>query len=425
MSRTKKVLVTLKALFLILTVAKLNALNYYPQFYQPRAFFGEPRLARSWLTSFEFTLRGGHALNGYDGGGHKVNTLNIYGWENIAMIGKNVPQAVLNCNSGCLLNTAWEYESSSGYFGKLGVTGKCSSIEFLPVITQNFDKGFFVSLSIPIKKETVKDIFYKEYTTSTNIAPGLNYIQWQNTINNIEENLSQYHVYVGTSKTSGLGDIQLFGGWTINYEDLSFLDYIDGTIAAGVNFATSKKPSANAPWCLPLGYEGHTGFPLIIAASIGALDWFTLGIQTGAMWFNNQRRLMLLKTAEEQEGWIRLPLACANVNKGTIWHVDEYLKLDHLVGGFSLFLGFSHDHANKTCATPIDQETFDRTIVNSEERLQPWTMTAFHFLFEFDFATFEHPNVPRLSFTIDKVIHGKRVFDSALFGAFVGLDCEW
>jgi hypothetical protein len=173
---------------------------------------------------------------------------------------------------------------------------------------------------------------------------------------------------------------------------------------------------------LPLGYEEHTGIPIIVAVSLGLFDWFTIGVQTGGMWFNKKRRMIPIKTAYEQEGWIRLTNEPATVKKGAIWHIDEYIKLDHIIGGFSVIVGFSHDHANQSYITCIEQSPIDCSIANSDDRLKPWTMTAFNFLFEFDFATFEHPNAPHIAFTVDKVIHGKRVFDSSLFGASCSVD---
>ena len=413
MSGKNKVIVLAKIFILILIGFNMQAINYYPFFYQPRIFFGEPRLARSWLTSIDINVRGGHALNGFDGNGNQVNALAIYGCENLHVITQNVPQEILDCNEECLLNNLWRHESNSLCFGKLAITGKCSAMEFLPVITQNFANGFFASLSIPIKKVSIKDLFFNDLTPRESLAPDIAFMPWQTTMNNIEYNMCRYGVYLGPSKNKGLGDIQLLGGWTFNYEDTTTVDYIDFTLAAGINIPTSHIASSNAPWCLPLGYEGHIGIPLVVTASSGIFDWLTVGVQTGALWFNTKQRIVSIKTACDQQGWISLVRASARVKKGTNWHIDEYLKLDHLIGGFSLVLGFAHDHANQT------------RFANSTQRELPWTMTAFNFMLECDFATFKHPNAPRLAFTIDKVIHGKRIMDTALFGSYLGVDFEW
>lgn len=403
----------------------LSSINYYPQFYQPRTFFGEPRLAYAGLTTIEATLRGGHAFSGYDANGHKINVLGIYGCENLAAITQGVSESVLACNPDCILNTIWQYRFYNQNTGKLVINGKFSSIEFLPVFTQNFKHGFFASLSIPVKKLSIIDVSYTDLTTRGVFGSGIRFVDWQETTNQIEQIMACYGIHVGHTKTVGLGDVQLFGGWTINYEDTTVLDYIDATGALGVNFPTSYRADGSYVFALPLGYDGHVGIPLVLALSLGIFDWFTFGVQTGFLWFNDKLRCMPIKTAADQSGWIKLTRVPAVVQKGTIWHIDEYFKIDHLVGGFSVCVGFSHDHANRSKVMPIDSRIASRSIIESDERLAPWTTTAFHFVFEFDFATFDHPNVPRLALTIDKTIHGKRSFDTLITGAFIGIDFEW
>jgi len=132
-----------------------------------------------------------------------------------------------------------------------------------------------------------------------------------------------------------------------------------------------------------------------------------------------------MKTAIEQQGWIKLASGYANVDKGTIWRINPYFKFDHLIGGFSFIIGFSHDHANQTHLAPCDTDTFKYAIVNSDESYKSWNMSSFHFVFEFDFASFKHSWAPHLAFTIDKSMCGKRVFDSAIFGAYITCDIEW
>jgi|GEM_PF-2530367 len=416
-----------KSILLFLFVKNVYALNYYPFFYQPRTFWGEPRLVKKWLTTIEAPIRGGHALDGFDGCGNKCDALALYGCENIYALAKNVPSCFLAGNSDSIFTHAYEYENRSPSFGKLAVSGKFSSLECIPVLTQNFKYGFFMSVSVPIKKVCVRDLFFSDCSSKKSRPAGISYTQWQQAINNFEEELCRYGVYVGPTKNVGLGDIQLFGGWTLNYEHTTAIDFIDLTVATGVNFPTSRRPLSCTPWVLPLGYEEHTGIPLLVAASLGIFDWCTIGLQGGALWFNTITRTAAVQTAAEQQGWIRLARFPVREEKGAIWHIDTYLKLDHLIGGFSCVFGFSHDHAYRTLVTPCCCENnvlvgSDWLTWNSNEHLQPWTMTAFHFMLEADFASFAHPRIPHIAFTVDKTMSGKRACDSTIFGAYVAID---
>ncbi len=412
-------------LFILLGVYQIHTINYYPFFYRTKPFTDEPRFSKDGLTSFHPFVRGGHATCGYDGCKNHVNPLAIYGCENIYALAKGVPASTLNCNPDGFINTLWEETPAQCNFGKVKVNGKMGMSELFLPLTQNLKHGFFVSLTIPIQHVGISNVTFCDQTTQASTGSEINYIQWQAFINELYQNLAPYGTFAGNTSTSGLGDVQLYGGWTYNYEETKHLDFIDFTIALGLNLPTGSPSKACLPWQLPLGYDNHLGIPIFGTISFGIFDWLTLGLQSGAIWFKDRTRIMPLKTAAEQSGWIRLAHDYANVNKGTIWHVDGYVKADHLVGGFSFIFGFSHDHANQTCVKPCNTYLYNATIVNSEERYLPWTMTSFHFVLDYDFANFKHPNAPRLGFTIDKSMTGERSFDTAIFGSYIGIDIEW
>ena len=395
-----------------------------PNPYYPRPFSGEPRLTKDWLTTINLLLRGGHSTNGHNGHKQKVNTLNIYGCENFYQMAENAPEATLNCNPNGFLNTLWQQQPHSTNFGKIAINGKFAMLEFYPTITQNFKHGLFLSLTVPIKHFSVKELTFFDQTTSISAPNATTYREWQSFFNNIENNLQPYGVCLGPTKSSGLGDTQLMGGWTYSYEETEVLDFIDFTVALGANIPTSKTVSPYIPLSIPFGFN-HPGFPFIGMISCGFFDWLTLGLNGGFLWLNNKKEFIGMKTTPEQQGLTHLARGCAMVKPGTTWFLDPYIKCDHLIGGFSLTLGFSYDHANKTTISPCDQTIFDKTVVNSDERYGDWHMTAFHFVLDFDFASFKHSWAPRIAFTVDKSMRGKRIFDTALFGAAITADIEW
>ncbi|HBR70283.1 TPA: hypothetical protein DIC20_04545 [Candidatus Dependentiae bacterium] len=412
-------------LSIFFTYLSIYSVSYQPSFTYPDSFIGEPRVTKDWLSTINLELRGGYAEEGRNGCKQTVNALNIYGCENFYDLAKGVPADILDCNPNGYINTLWQQTPRRANFGQVCVQGKFNLIEFTPSITQNFTHGLFLSLSIPIAQYSVKGVTYYDQTTKASAPTDAAYYQWQQFINNVNCNLSTYGLNVGNCKLSGLEDIQLFGGWSHSFENLKYPDFIDLMIALGINFPTGENADPTDSFCISLGYNGHYGFPLMLTASIGFFDWLTLGLNGSAMWFKNKTRCVEMKTDCAQQGWIHLAQDYANVKQGTIWTVSPFIKADHLIGGFSLTLSFSYDHQNQTFLSPCNATVYNYSIVNSDQIYYPWSMTAFHFILDFDFASFKHSWAPCLAFTIDKAISGKRIFKSAIFGATITCNFEW
>jgi hypothetical protein len=418
----KKMLFTL---FSCLIIEGTHAISYYPFFYRTKPIAHEPRIAKKWLASVEPYLRGGHALKGYDCLHNRVYPLGIYGDENMHAIAEGVPECVLDRNPDGIINTLWQKTPVQSCFGTIEPRGKIGSAEFLLPFTQNLARGFFLSLTLPIRRVSISNMTYKDRSTPDSAGRTIDYIKWQSFSNELCENLARYGTNIGCTRNSGIGDMQLYLGWAYNYEQTTCIDFIDFTVALGINLPTAKAACAHTPYQLPLGYEKHVGLPLFVAFSCGVFDWLTAGLQGGALWFFDKTRIMPLKTSPDQRGWIRLAQDYARVKKGTIWHIDGYLKADHVINNFSLTLGFSYDHAQKTRLNLCNQSSYNHTLVNSDARHQSWTMTSLHFTIERDFASFTHPYAPRVGFTIDTSLTGKRALKNTMFGAFIGCDIDW
>jgi hypothetical protein len=400
-------------------------LSYQPFFASPRSFLGEPRLTESWLTTVDVSIKGGHGEDGHNSYKQTVNPLNIYGCENFRVLAQGIPDNILDCNPNGYINTLWEQTPRQSNFGLVAVKGKFNLLEFTPSLTQNLKYGFFLSLEIPFGKYSIKDVTYYDQTTKASAPSEQEYYEWQSFINNIEKNLQPYGLWVGNSKVSGLEDIQIFGGWSHSFEDFKILDFFDIMLSAGINLPTGKSSPSTAPFCLSLGYNKQVGFPIIAGFSVGFFDWITLGVSGAGLVFKDKTRNVAMKTASEQSGWIRMGQGDALVHQGSYVTLSPFVKADHLIAGFSLILGYSCDHQYRTCYTPCDTATYNKSIVNSDIKLAPWNMNTFHFMLDFDFASFKHSWAPRIAFAIDKSMSGKRSFDSSTFGAALTCDIGW
>ncbi len=406
-------MVRFRTIFLILSLStNLYAYWYYPAyFYMPEPFFGEPRFAKKWLTTLDVRLRGGHATRGYTDVGCDTRPIDIYGLQNMHAIAKNVPACILQCAPHGYLNNLWQNTPASNLFGRLGFEGKCSLVEFFPTFVQNFSHGFFVGTCIPIKKISMRNVMAIDLTDPSSVGANLSLSDWQQFFGRFDQNLCRYGIYPRALHSGGLGDIMLFGGWTINYEDMDVLDFLDGTLTLGLQLPTAPCAPAQCPFMLPRGSNGHKGISLCATGALGALDWLTVGLQVGVLQFLSTQRVIAIKTAYEQSGWIKLARMCATVSPGLQWRIGEFFKFDHLAYGLSFTFGFSHTHQG---ATNVCQ--------NTDPQWWSWRMNTFHFVLECDFATFKHPHAPHVAMTIDHVFNGKRTFNTSLFGTIIAWD---
>jgi hypothetical protein len=177
------------------------------------------------------------------------------------------------------------------------------------------------------------------------------------------------------SRFNSVGNLALTTGWTINYEETEELDFIDATIETGIIAPTAKFPL------------NTTGIPLRGVAAVGLYDWITMGIAADiVVFFKN--------------------------NYGRLWDVSIYGKADHVVRGLSLLLGFTHSDEKQV---PVP---WSKTC----ERLPFWTMNTFHLLISYDTACWEHPYFPRFEFFYNKVLDGKNIIKTPLWGFAVAAD---
>jgi hypothetical protein len=221
---------------------------------------------------------------------------------------------------------------------------------------------------------------------------------------------------------SGVGDFSLLLGWTINYQDTTHVDYIDITSKIGVLFPTGRTKNENRPFDLPLGYNGHYGLPVFVQASFGAFEWFTMGGHTGAVFLFDKTKTIRIKTAAEQNGLIALAQDTVEIDAGTVWTVGAYTKADHFAAGLSLLAGYSFN--NKDADTLALKNNFINTgkFINTDITRQGWNMHVFHTSIEYDFATdFCKPGW-RLSFFYNRILGGKRVFNTHMKIFNIGLD---
>lgn len=391
-------------------------------FYRATYFFGETRLDCPWLFSFDATIAGGSTSSARNGNGTKVPLLDIYGTQNMHALAKGVanldPANPLDLTLILLADLP-----SQEQFGQLSFDGNFEITEGNLLITQNFKHGLFLQMHLPIRKLSIKSIRYSDLSPDDSQCPNKNTPEWQAFLNMFDAILQRYQLSISDINKSGVGDFTLLGGWTLNYNETEWLDYVDGTIKLGILFPTGEKKNEKNVFDLPLGYNGHSAIALSLAGAAGLYEWLTLGLYMDALFFRSDRKELHVKTAYEQSGFIKLAQANASVKPGTLWNTGAYLKADHFCRGLSLLFGYTYSQKNNDLITLLPPcDCFSPGIVNSDESLLGWNRHTLHLMLEIDFTKHFSRWGSRLGLFYNRSIRGKRIFNTPVAGASFGIE---
>lgn len=171
---------------------------------------------------------------------------------------------------------------------------------------------------------------------------------------------------------TSVANMNLTTGWAVNYEDTEKLDFIDITLESGIILPTAKNAQSKG-----ILFHG--------ACSLGLYDWLTWGIDADIITFFDHKN-------------------------GRLWDVAWYAKADHIIRGFSFLFG--HSHSNQTT-----------TLVPwSCETLPFWSMDTFHFIIEYDTASYSCTYAPRIEFFYNHILNGKNIIHNSIFGLQIGTD---
>ena len=422
-----------------------------PFFYRTGAYNYQPRFERNCLSTWEVNVQGGGTRTGYESeyapGGAKSkvivaptaptethgnntqnsNVLNLYGWQNFQFLGTNIVgnpgTDIYNQNLVVL-----DQLPQNGTFGWVQYAGKFSYIEADLYFAQNFCKGFFADLNIPIVHTKISGVGFTDMSPTNAGFPNVNDPNWQFLINptNLATTLAEYSLTASDYSKSGVGDIEIYLGWTMNKEDIcDSIDFLDATIKVGFNVPSGYQKNQNQAFSLAAGYDGHFGVPVSFDAAIGFLEWVTVGAHVGGTFFTSKTKSYRMKTSVAQNGYIKLGLGQAKMDMGNLFDAGAYLKADHIFKGLSLMFGYVYARQSKSTLTPTNTVQFPTAIVNGDNMLYSWYSHALSGSVEYDFAREGKRFNPVIGIFYSQPIAGKRVFNTKTGGGYAGVNVAW
>jgi hypothetical protein len=408
----------------MMVITGLRALDN-PHFYRATNMFLEPRLEHDYLTTFNATLGGGSTRKSRSCDNTLVPLFDLYGRQSFQALTANTIFYDPNNRFDKLLSDLAALPSREN-FATISIDGEFKIVEANLSLAQNLSHGFFFFFHLPIRRLKISDVSFIDQSPDDILFPNKNTAEWQAVFNEICPLLQNYHLNPHSTISAGIGDLSSWLGWTHNYQETEILDFIDFTFMTGTLAPTGKQRNENKLFSLPTGYNGHWGFPLCAAASIGFYEWVTIGGYLNTLFFLNKNRTMRIKTDAAQNGLIKLACAQVSDHRGPLINTGLFLKADHVGHGMSVTAAYSFATQQKSHLTLQNSiDTADCSIINSDSTLKGWNMHTLNFLAEYDFAQEDSTIGNRIGLFYNLQVAGSRVFDTNVFGGTYGIDISW
>lgn len=394
--KTYQRIACLLALGGIASVQQLSAMDNM-HWYRARLWNNEPRSSKACYQSFDMLFGGGSTTHGFDKHGEKTNIFGIYGPEDLTKLGIIIPSISddrLKANFGSRFQL-WEVQLQG---------------------TWNFTHGLFARAHLPIRIMRIHDI--KPFSTFGYDST----VEWKEVNRQLDTVFKEHNLQAHEVSKTGPGDLSLLLGYSHTSYATCNLDYLDFCFQTGVLFPTGSKRDLKNPFSIPLGYNGHFGLPLIGDLATGVWDWLTVGLHAeGLVLFKGNETFR--PVSYNDQPFIRLtdPVE-RKVKPGNLWDISWYLKADHVVCGFSLLFGFSHDQQQAASIEYFNDDVF-KTL--HDPSLEGWNMNVIHALAEYDWSTEDNHHGPRIQFSYDFIINGRNILNTSMIAGALGIDFEW
>ena len=399
-------------------------------FFKSAHFHGiQSRDTSDWRTKVDVDYAYGAARTGYNSHGLKTSVFNIYENSNILYLGTGVPKLAAVTDWFNTLELLVNQSETNSNFGKLAFEGKFMLNEANLDLRQNIASGFFLEGHLPIRSVKTEGIkFVDQSPTSGPFTKDT--AEWVQVKNNLNTIINAYGIYNYNTPydRTDVGDLSIMLGWqTTEDKDPEFLDYYSLAFRAGVLLPTGSRDHTGYAFSLPTGHNEHWGIPARFDFMIGALDWLEVGVHGGALFFFDKTYNRRMRTNANQTGFIKLGEGLAKVERGTLWDIGGYAKIERFFKGLSGYVGYSFNNKERDDLSPQNTTIFSNSVVNDDKQYRDWHMHTMHLMLEYDFAFHitKRTLAPTVDVHYDFPIGGKRVFSTNMYGGGLGANFRW
>lgn len=422
------------AISILLSQAYMTA-NHY--FFQP-GYAPSTRRSNHGDCNMHVTtwFSGGSTKKGRNSEGKKTELFNMYGNERFAFAFDNVNTSderitdpglsdhaltIKNTNHGDKPDTYMQYS----------IAGKFSIFSAGLAIGWNISEHFSATLSAPLRHFSVKDVVFTELTAEENKEDGGSKLFEVNR----NELFAAYGLHAGDVKDTTLGDVQLMTTFTLKSDEQKELGDYCLQLSSGITLPTSQQKDINEAFYVPMGNNGHVGFPMSASAKVVLHEYVNLKVGGGFEGFLKRDTIRRLKTHEKQTNLILLEQGAVREKLGYKVDARAGICLHDVIEGVALSVQYRYERQAKSTLTPLDTYTltgdpahpmFDETIINTDATLQKWH--RHNLLVKLSVSPSccqDSAYMPHLGLSFRQTLAGKRVLNTFVVGGSVGLDLSW
>lgn len=409
MNKNKNINNKIKLFFGFLFIINNSQAFYTSNFYKSSFLHGQTRIAKDKLSTLDLILSSGNTNCGYDIWKRKTPILGILGPENPLCLDK--------------LKNFFPNLKSDSSIGPLNFTGRFSLVYFQATLYQNLTNGFFIENTVPITSMNIDPLAIENLALLSDFNNKQEYIRL---LSNLRGYLKDIGLNPGCIDYTAVADCTSLLGWSTNYEETEFLDFIDLTLKLGVLFPTGHKTNVYRTFDIPNGYNGFWGIPLSADIAWGAMDWLTFGLHVDGICLLASKKEIPLRDCLKQYGFFRDSFTCLNVDPGNVINVSAYIKAEHFIFNLSWILGYTYSRQNKSILKKCKDYNYSENLIINNINIDPifrsWESHNFNFLVEYDLCEEDQAINTYVGLFYNTLIHGKRVFRTNLFGGNFGIN---
>jgi hypothetical protein len=414
----KKLFVSALSLLLLAPLGLLAHSNMY--FASPYRF--GTRFERKGLITIDTWGAHGNTKNGRDGNAKKTNILNIYGFEKMHQLGKNVSGQDITSTSVDVLNALWRNTptTNDANYATLQFTGKCCYSGGGASFAINLTDEFFFGGEIPFYRIDMKDPTFVDKTPDADKDA-----EWNQFYALFDSILADVGLSRLGIKKSGIGDISFFAGWTRSTEELDNLDFLDATLRVGALFGTADAKDEDFAFSIAPGYDKHNGVFFGFDMAFGFAKHCSFGFHLNELFLFQKSKNMRIKSALGQNGFIKLAKANVKRDMGNIYEVGGHFKVDYETASF--YAGYTYAHKGSDSLTAKNSTLYPGSTLNSDEMLKGWSTHTVHIGAEVDFANENKRNFhPKFGISYNHVVRARRAFENSTVVGSLGISitCE-
>lgn len=352
----------------------------------------------------------------------------------LAMLSDPLPdvQERINMNVGDdILRSFIQINEDNGKQGQIAFSAaefNGLNVNFFASYVLPFDKipgTLALSLYVPVVWREITGVCIKDLTVADPVNPELGHLVKLYLTDNLANNVKNWGCLdLGSFQKSGIGDVSLLLEWHKRFrQEKEYLKAVTLFLKGGLMAGTSKKRNEDKAFALPLGSDGHWGFPVGIGIQLQFLKYVLFGIDADFLILLDESRNFRMKTDRDQTDFLLLNKGRARRESGLIWQFHLYVQAYHFWRGLSAkvayqFVKHDDDRLSPRC------NNFDFALVNNMCRLRE--STIHNLIFWLNYDCFEECKKwwlkPQMSVFYKLPIAGKNVLDNWTVGGQLALN---